>query len=288
MAQLKDKSELDLLRLAKENEFRDCKKYDNVTHLIEQCRITELEICPGESDSTDTKKKSSISPMAQIAPFRTGAVTHSALLADAQWSWLHTNGNLAGHRYSVLTQLNPSNAADLNVAWIFAPGGETDAQNTPLYHDGIVYFAQDNKVFAIDARSGSRIWKYEHELPETFGGYNVDFITGKHRGLAIYSDYIYFLSNDAKLHAIHYKTGEAKFVKQYLTYPEDFDKAEDGDSTGYATTVGPMAIPGGQIIVPPQRHRLRRPAGLGLWRQPRRRRNPVGMQHDSRPRRARP
>ena len=178
------------------------------------------------------------------------AVTDSMLLAEPAASWLHTNGNLAGHRYSVLTQLNTSNADQLNVAWIFSPGGETDAQNTPLYHDGIVYFAQDNTVFAIDARSGRRVWKYEHELPETFGGYNVDFITGKHRGVAIYGDYIYFLSNDSKLHALHYKTGEQKFVRQYLHYPEAFDKTEDGDSNGYATTVGPTALPGGQIIVP--------------------------------------
>ena len=147
------------------------------------------------------------------------AVTDSMLLAEPAASWLHTNGNLAGHRYSVLTQLNTSNADQLNVAWIFSPGGETDAQNTPLYHDGVVYFAQDNNVYAIDARSGRRMWKYEHELPETFGGYNVDFITGKHRGVAIYGDYIYFLSNDSKLHAIHYKTGEQKFVRQYLHYP---------------------------------------------------------------------
>ena len=38
------------------------------------------------------------------------AVTDSMLLADPAASWLHTNGNLAGHRYSVLTQLNTSNA----------------------------------------------------------------------------------------------------------------------------------------------------------------------------------
>ena len=177
------------------------------------------------------------------------AVTDSMLLGDPGESWLHTNGNLAGHRYSVLTQLNPSNADQLNIAWIFSPGGETDAQMTPTYHDGLLYFAQDNKVFAIDARSGTRVWKYEHELPETFGGYNVDFVTGKHRGVAILGNHVYFLSNDSKLHALHYKTGEAKFVKQYLDYPEDFEKTEDGDSTGYATTVGPTAIPG-QILVP--------------------------------------
>lgn len=169
------------------------------------------------------------------------------LAADPGESWLHANGNWAGQRYSVLTQLNPVTARNLKVAWIFSPGGKTDAQNTPLYYDGLVYFAQDNKVFALDARTGKEVWKYEHKLPEDFGGYNVPFITGKHRGLAISGEYIYFLSNDAKLHALHYKTGQAKFVKQYLKYPKDFQKSQD--ATGYATTVGPLAIPG-QIIVP--------------------------------------
>lgn len=176
-------------------------------------------------------------------------VTDIMLAADPGESWLHTNGNWAGHRYSTLTQLNTGNVKNLKLTWIFSLGGKTDAQNTPLYHDGLVYVAQDNTVFALDAHSGRRVWKYQHELPEDWGGYNVPFITGKHRGLAIYGENIYFLSNDAKLHALHYKTGEAKFVKTYpdFPYPKDFEKSTDAN--GYATTVGPFAIPG-QIIVP--------------------------------------
>jgi alcohol dehydrogenase (cytochrome c) len=176
-------------------------------------------------------------------------VTEAMLAADPGESWLHTNGNWAGWRYSTLTQLNPDNVKNLKVAWIFSSGGKTDAQNTPLYHDGLVYFAQDNKVFALDARRGTVVWKYEHKLPDDWGGYNVPFITGKHRGLAIAGEYVYFLSNDAKLHALHYKTGAQKFVKSYpdFEYPKDFAKSKD--AFGYATTVGPLAIPG-TIIVP--------------------------------------
>ncbi len=176
-------------------------------------------------------------------------VTDIMLAANPGESWLHANGNWAGHRYSTLTQLNPESIKGLKLAWIYSLGGKTDAQNTPLYHDGLLYVAQDNTVFALDAHSGKRVWKYTHKLPEDWGGYNVPFITGKHRGLAIYGEYIYFLSNDAKLHAIHYKTGQAKFVKDYpdFPYPKDFEKSKDAN--GYATTVGPLAIPG-QIIVP--------------------------------------
>lgn len=178
-----------------------------------------------------------------------GPVTDAMLAKDPGDSWLHANGNWQGHRYSTLNQINDGNAKDLKVAWIFQTGGKTDAQNTPLFHDGMVFFAQDNKVFALNADNGHVVWKFEHKLPEDWGGYNVGFITGKHRGLAIYGENIYFLSNDAKLHAINYKTGAVKYSKDFpgFEYPKDFAKAQDAN--GYATTVGPLAIPG-TIIVP--------------------------------------
>ena len=49
------------------------------------------------------------------------------------------------------------------------------------------------------------------------------------------------------MHAIHYKTGAAKFVHQYMRYPKAFDKSDD--SNGYFGTGGPPGIPG-QIVVP--------------------------------------
>lgn len=59
-------------------------------------------------------------------------VTDEMLAAEAGVSWLHVNGNWAGHRYSTLNQVNASNAGDLRVAWIYSTGGETDAQCTPI------------------------------------------------------------------------------------------------------------------------------------------------------------
>lgn len=179
-----------------------------------------------------------------------GSVTDQMLSAEAGESWLHTNGNFGAHRYSTLTQINSGNAKRLKLAWIMSPGGKNDAQGTPSAHDGLVFYPQDNKVWAIDATTGRVVWKYEHKLPDDYGGYNVPFVTGKHRGLALAGDNVYFLSNDAKLHAIDMRTGVAKWVKAFegFVYPKDFAKAKD--ATGYATTIGPMAIPGGTLIVP--------------------------------------
>jgi len=186
--------------------------------------------------------------MASLA--NAGPVTDSMLDAEAGASWLHTNGNYAGWRYSTLNQINTANAKRLKVAWIMSPGGKNDAQGTPSVHDGVVYYPQDNKVWAINAGTGQVIWKYEHKLPDDWGGYNVGFITGKHRGLALAGNNVYFLSNDAKLHSIDMKTGKANWVKEYEGFPPPKDFAKAKDASGYATTVGPMAISGGTIIVP--------------------------------------
>ncbi len=180
-----------------------------------------------------------------------GPVTDRMLAAEAGDAWLHANGNWAGTRYSTLSQINSRNAKNLKVAWTTSVGGKTDTQATPIFHDGLLFLPQDNKVFAIRAEDGGIAWKYEHTLPEDWGGYNVPFFTGKHRGVAISGNYVFFLSNDNKLHALDYKTGKAAFVKDYqdegFPYPKDFSQA--GDSNGYVSTVGPLAI-NGAILLP--------------------------------------
>ena len=96
-----------------------------------------------------------------------GPVNDQMLAADPGESWLHANGNWAAHRYSTLTNLNTANAKDLKVAWVFSAGGKNDAQNTPLFHDGKVFFAQDNKVYALDPTNGNVIWKYDTNCRKT-------------------------------------------------------------------------------------------------------------------------
>jgi len=183
-----------------------------------------------------------------LAATAQAGVTDQDLARLAGDEWLHVNGSWDGSRFSTLSQLTPENAGQLSVKWIYSIGGETDAQATPLYHDGMLYLPQDNAVHAVDARSGSRVWKYEYELPEDWGGQFIPFFTGKHRGLAIYGDNIYFQSNDCTLIALNAKSGDEVFAHKIdRPYPKDFEKSTDGN--GYFCTSGGMAIPG-QIIVP--------------------------------------
>ena len=162
--------------------------------------------------------------------------------------WLHLNGNWDGTRYSTLSDLNPCNASELKVKWVYSTGAKTDTQATPIYHDGLLYFPQDNSIHAIDASTGARVWKFDHELPEDWGGQFIPFFTGKHRGVAISGNKVWFLSNDCTLYGLHYKSGEVLVnLKIDRPYPKDFEMSSDGN--GYFCTSGPLAIPG-IIIVP--------------------------------------
>jgi alcohol dehydrogenase (cytochrome c) len=74
-------------------------------------------------------------------------------------NWLMYSGDYAGHRFSALDQINASNAAALVPKWAYQTmaGGKFEA--TPLVVDGVLYATgQDNRAFALDARTGRPIW----------------------------------------------------------------------------------------------------------------------------------
>ena len=176
-------------------------------------------------------------------------VSDNDLLAEAGDDWVQTNGNLAGHRYSTLGQINANNASNLKVDWIYSTGGATNAQGPVIEHDNLLFFVQDNSIHAIHADSGIRAWRYDYEMPEDFGGQFNPFFTGKHRGAAISGSNVYALTSDCTLIALNYKSGEETFSHKIdRPYPRDFETTADGN--GYFCTSNPVAIPGGKIIVP--------------------------------------
>ena len=177
-------------------------------------------------------------------------VTDAMLGAEAGESWLHTNGNYGGHRFSTLTAINAGNAKDLKLAWAMSPGGKTDAQATPSYHDGLLYFPQDNKCSRSIAGTGRIVWKYDPQAAGRLGRLQrvVLHRQAPRRG-ALRRTTSTSCPTTPSCTPSTMKTGKAKWVKAYdgFPYPKDFAKAKD--SNGYCTTVGPMAI-AGAIIVP--------------------------------------
>lgn len=80
--------------------------------------------------------------------------------ASHRVDWPIYGGNADGDRYSELAQINRQNVALLQEVWRFDTG-EGGLQTSPLVVDGILYgTTPDQKVFALDAASGRRIWEH--------------------------------------------------------------------------------------------------------------------------------
>ncbi|MCH7935388.1 MAG: pyrroloquinoline quinone-dependent dehydrogenase, partial [Gemmatimonadetes bacterium] len=89
---------------------------------------------------------------------------------NGEWRYL---GGDAGHtRSSPLNQINATNFADLEVAWIwksdnFGPNLDYFSRSTPIYADGMLYTVATprRQVVAIDPDTGETLWVFRE--PET-------------------------------------------------------------------------------------------------------------------------
>jgi alcohol dehydrogenase (cytochrome c) len=137
-----------------------------------------------------------------------------------------------GQRYSPLKGVNSGNVARLVPAWSFSFGGEKQRgqESQPLIHNGRMYVtASYSRIFALDAKTGAKLWKYEHRLPEGI----MPCCDVVNRGAALYDNLVIFGTLDAQLVALNADTGE-------LVWKEKIDDY----AAGYSQTAAPLIVNG--------------------------------------------
>src|SRR6202166_3831735 len=157
-------------------------------------------------------------------------VTFERILNTAKepQNWLTYSGDYAGRRFTPLDQINTTNVRSLSAKWVYQTGATGKLETTPLVVDGILYAtAQDDRAFALDARTGRPIWMYQHPVPSDIrpccGHVN--------RGLAILGDKVFLGTLDAHVIALDTKTGNVVWD----VISADYRK-------GYSYTVAPLAL----------------------------------------------
>src|SRR3979490_3122612 len=131
--------------------------------------------------------------------------------ADESHEWPLYGRTFEEARFSPLRQIDTANASTLGLAWEFKDfvvRGRVHRGNeaSPLVADGVMYFSGPwSVVYAVDARSGQLLWKYD---PEVFGQWarNVccDVVN---RGVALWQGRVYVATIDGYLIALEAKTG---------------------------------------------------------------------------------
>jgi alcohol dehydrogenase (cytochrome c) len=140
-----------------------------------------------------------------------------------------------GQRYSPLKQVNSTNVRQLTPAWAFSFGGEKQRgqESQPLVHNGKMFVtASYSRLFALDAATGKKLWKYEHRLPEGI----MPCCDVVNRGAALYDKLVIFSTLDAQLVALNQDTGEVEWKEKIDDY-----------AAGYSNTAAPI-IAGGLVL----------------------------------------
>jgi alcohol dehydrogenase (cytochrome c) len=130
----------------------------------------------------------------------TAALDSVSLLRPPKDSWPTYHGDYSGRRHSELTQITPDNVHTLALAWAFQTNQAQQVKSTPILVDGIVYLTAPDNLWAIDARSGRQIWRYQHPANDAFH-------IG-HRGVAVHGRSVFLTTPDAHLLAFDRFSGE--------------------------------------------------------------------------------
>ena len=85
-------------------------------------------------------------------------------------NWLHYGNDLANTRYQNVDQINPSNVANLKVAWVFHTkvlDEKAELETSPIAVNGKLYVTDGHDdVFALNAATGELKWSYKPlEMP---------------------------------------------------------------------------------------------------------------------------
>ncbi len=137
-----------------------------------------------------------------------------------------------GQRYSSLDAVNTKTVKNLVPVWSMSFGGEKQRgqESQPLVYKGKMFVtASYSRLFAVDVKTGEKLWKYEHRLPEGI----MPCCDVVNRGAALYDNLVIFGTLDAQLVALDQNTGKVVWKEKIDDY-----------AAGYSQTAAPLIAEG--------------------------------------------
>ena len=173
-----------------------------------------------------------IPPAAAQAPTYT-PVTDERLRSPADGDWLMYRRTYDSWGYSPLDQITTENVAGLEPVWLLSTGVTSGHESPPVVNDGIMFVTTpDDRVIAVDARTGDQLWLYQRQFPE-----DMSHPHRTNRGVGLHGDKVYYTTHDAFVVALDAVTGELVWEAAVADY-----------RTGYYMTMAPL-VANGKVLV---------------------------------------
>ncbi|MFN0120744.1 MAG: PQQ-dependent dehydrogenase, methanol/ethanol family [Blastocatellia bacterium] len=143
------------------------------------------------------------------APLNTARISDATLRQAESYpgDWITHGRNYAETRHSPLRHINDGNVGSLGLAWSFDTQTDRGLEATPIIVNGVMYTTGSwSVVFAIDARTGKQLWKWDPQVPRNFGQKACCDVVN--RGVALYRGRVYTATLDGRLAALDAATGK--------------------------------------------------------------------------------
>ncbi|WP_434577201.1 PQQ-dependent dehydrogenase, methanol/ethanol family [Pseudomonas sp. Z5-35] len=122
-------------------------------------------------------------------------------------NWMSTGRTYDEQRYSPLKKISDQNVGQLGLAWSYKLDLDRGVEATPIVVDGVMYTTGPfSVVYALDARDGKLIWKYDPKSDRNRAGEAC--CDAVNRGVAVWKGKVYVGVLDGRLEAIDAKTGQ--------------------------------------------------------------------------------
>jgi len=176
----------------------------------------------------------SVVVLAAIGSGAANATVTEAMLENSKDTKSVLNWGMSrdGQRYSTLNKVNDKNVNKLVPAWSMSFGGEKQRgqESQPLIHNGKMFVtASYSRIFAVDSKTGAKLWKYEHRLPDGI----MPCCDVINRGAALYDNLVIFGTLDAQIVALDQDTGKVVWKETV----DDF-------KAGYSMSAAPLIVNG--------------------------------------------
>ena len=118
----------------------------------------------GDSEIAQTGSMTEASKQSSV-----GLITDERIInleSEEPGNWLSHGRTYEETRFSPLTQINKETVSQLGLAWYKDMGTNRAQESTPIIVDDIMYLTSSwSIVYAIDAKTGETLWRYDPEVP---------------------------------------------------------------------------------------------------------------------------
>ena len=126
--------------------------------------------------------------------------------------WPLVGGDWSNSRYSTLTDITTDTVDRLTGAWVTRLEGGASSRATPVVKDGVLYLTAGANAFAIDARTGETVWRWQPANTEAQ-------MVPSWQGVGLGAGLVFIGLRSAEVVALRQDTGELVWVASLGAIP---------------------------------------------------------------------